>query len=181
MKKLWLFLFIVVFIWVNMASKVERLSYNLISSFNKIEVRSYNSMVVAKVKIDKKRKIALKQGFKILSDYIFSNNINMTAPVLQTFDDGWWIYFIMPKSYTLENLPKPLNPNIVLANFSFNKACVIKFSGIANDNKIKLKSLQLEKFMRNKYINVAKTYYAFFDPPWVLPLFRHNEIIAMIE
>lgn len=68
--------------------QIETPKYETQSSDGSIEIRQYQAMVVAEVTMTGDRKQAINQGFKVLADYIFGNNIaksniKMTAPVSQ--------------------------------------------------------------------------------------------------
>ena len=60
-------------------SNVEVPNYTILKSDEEIEIRRYEPMIIAQVSIESSRKETLNQGFKILADYIFGNNI----PVLR--------------------------------------------------------------------------------------------------
>ena len=70
----------------NIMSNVEQADYKLVRSKENIEIRDYSPMILAEVEVSAERKQAIKQGFRILADYIFGNNtsnkkIDMTAPL----------------------------------------------------------------------------------------------------
>lgn len=63
--------------------------YQVVSQQEQIEVREYDQMIVATTVVNSNREDATSDGFKVLADYIFGNNIvqeeiAMTAPVGQT-------------------------------------------------------------------------------------------------
>ena len=78
--------------------------------------------------------IGISDGFKQLADYIFGNNIlnkdihdcssnaevskiAMTAPVMQKPNNGnWTVHFVMPSEYSMTNIPKPNNKDVILKN-----------------------------------------------------------------
>ncbi len=67
-------------------SDVEQPDYKVVTSEENIEIRDYPPMILAEVEVSGERKQAISEGFKILADYIFGNNIlnkkmEMTAPV----------------------------------------------------------------------------------------------------
>ena len=109
-------------------SDVETLNYDIAATENNIEVRRYKPMIVAEVQINGRREDTISNGFRLLADYIFGNNIArrdiaMTAPVQQqSIGDDWQISFVMPAniqwkhypnqsmnmSQSKKSLPKPL-------------------------------------------------------------------------
>ena len=69
-------------------SNVETPKYEGTVLKDNIELRTYAPMIIASVEIKGNRKDAIGEGFRVLADYIFGNNvldqsISMTAPVQQ--------------------------------------------------------------------------------------------------
>ncbi len=115
-------------------SQVEQPKYAVLESEGNIEVRAYDPTIVAEVEVHGERMQALNQGFRLIADYIFGNNLSskkvamtapvtqeagekiaMTAPVTQDGNgDTWKVRFVMPAGYTLESLPKPGNQAVRL-------------------------------------------------------------------
>ncbi len=179
-------------------SNVEVPEFSLLSTHNNIEIREYNSMLIAEVEIVGEREEAIGQGFKILADFIFGNNIDnnkikmtapviqqpskkikMTAPVIQQpSDKGWKVSFVMPSSYSIDTLPKPINNKIAIKQIPENKMVVITFNGKNEEKNISKHEAKLMDFItKNNLKCVKNTIYAFYHPPWTLPIFRKNEIM----
>ena len=62
--------------------------YEVLQSYEKIELRLYEPFLVAEVECPGIRKEAIRSGFRILANYIFGNNIasaklRMSIPVTQ--------------------------------------------------------------------------------------------------
>ena len=69
-------------------SNVEQAKYEVVEAHGAIEIRDYAPMIVAEVDVTGEREPAIQQGFRMIADYIFGNNISaqkvaMTAPVIQ--------------------------------------------------------------------------------------------------
>ena len=183
-------------------SHVEQPNYQIISSDRNIEIRQYPPMIIAKVISQGERKAAINQGFKVLADYIFGNNIQnqslsmtavvtldksekiaMTAPVTQkSHGENWLTYFIMPKKYAFETLPRPNNAEVVLEEVSAKKMAVIRFSGTNTNPNILKHENQLISYLQEKRMQaLSLPAYAFYNPPWTLPFLRRNEVMIEIE
>lgn len=200
----------------------EEPTFKLIESYKNIEIRAYEPMIVAKVEVSGERGVAIKDGFRLIADYIFGNNqakepsktssekIPMTTPVIQQKNEkipmttpviqqqnqkipmttpvtqqgknnNWLVEFVMPKSYTLETLPKPNNPQVQLIEVPAYKAVVIRFSGMSSQTNLKKHLAELNDFVTNHKINVVgEPIYAFYNPPWTLPFLRRNEIMLKL-
>ena len=188
-------------LWGPIMSQVERPKYKVIMSKGSIEVRSYLPTIVAEVEVDGEREQAINQGFRLLADYIFGNNIKkdkiamtapvtqqssqkiaMTAPVTQqVVNDKWRVQFIMPSEYTLESLPSPVQPEVLIKKIPAKVYAAIKFNGNGDNQNITKHQSQLNKFLTDmKLLSKSEPMYAFYNPPWTLPAFRRNEVMIEI-
>lgn len=180
----------------------ETPDYKLIRSVGPIEIRGYAPMIVAEVEVAGERKKAIREGFKILADYIFGNNtsnkkmemttpvtnelsekIPMTAPVIQEQHmDKWKIRFVMPKKYNLQTLPKPNSEKVCLIPLPMRRIAAIRFSGLPDDKSIKRHTEELQAFLLTESIqSIGGPIFAFYNPPWTLPFLRRNEIFIEIR
>ena len=183
-------------------SNVETPSYKVIQSKGKIEIREFDPMVIAEVQVVGRRKDAISSGFKLLADYIFGNNISqenidttatiqqpasekiaMTAPVQQQLaNDSWLVSFVMPSEYNLEDLPKPKNVEVKLKNVPVKRFVTIQFSGTSSDATLAKHKKLLVEFIKTNSISVTGTSkYAFYNPPWTLPVMRRNEVMFEVQ
>lgn len=192
---------LVAILWGPIVSNVEQARYEIVESHGAIEIRDYAPMIVAEVIVAGQREKAIGDGFRMLADYIFGNNIPdqeiaMTAPVIQQpgekiamtapvtqqgGDSGWVVRFVMPAEYTLDTLPKPNNPNVMLEKIAGKRFAVIRFSGRAKGDSLEKHTKQLESFIQTGSFQVrSEPAYAFFNPPWTLPFLRRNEVMIEI-
>lgn len=188
----------------NTVSKVEQAPYKVTNKQTPFEYRQYPSLLVAEVEVHGERIQALNYGFRLLANYIFGENqveskIDMTAPVIsepknqkiamtapvgqsQTDNQNWTVRFYMPKIYTLENIPKPKDNRIKLAMTEPNQALTIVFSGRNTQNNMDRHSRKLRAFAQKNQLNlIGEPQYAFYNPPWTLPIWRRNEIMFTYE
>ena len=120
-------------------SRVEQAAYEVLRSEGPIEIRRYQPMVVAEVDVEGDRKPAISRGFRAIAGYIFGGNadarkVAMTAPVMQQrkplgATPTWFVRFVMPRAWTLETLPRPNDPNVVLKPIASESYAAITFSG----------------------------------------------------
>ena len=106
----------------------------------------------------------MSAGFRRLASYIFGQNtaaekLPMTAPVLQNNDKASYtnkgkklpmtapvisksdessfeVSFVLPASYSLDTVPKPIDPDIVLSETKIGKVAVLSFSGYVSERVI---------------------------------------------
>ena len=115
-----------------------------------------------------------------------SEQIAMTAPVvMQPESEGIWkMAFSMPSKYTMQNLPKPLDPEITLIEVPAKKFAVIRFSGsYDNLEKRRDKAEELSKWLstQTQYKKLSEPVFAGYDPPFTIPFLRRNEVLIEIS
>ena len=188
--------------WGPIVSNVEQAKYTVVESAGNFEIRDYEPMIVAETDVTGTRQSAIREGFRIIADYIFGNNlasrkiamtdlvtqqtnekIAMTAPVIQQGDGHTWqIRFVMPASYTMETLPKPKNMAVSLKETKGGRFAVIRFSGIPRHINLQCHTEKLQALIRARNLNATSPpIYAFYNPPWTLPPLRRNEILIELK
>jgi len=162
-------------------------TYQILESFGKIEIRSYEPFLVAEVECLGVRREAIRSGFRILASYIFGNNrsstkLPMSVPVTQQkTENGWKIRFMITSASDLEGLPDPNNCQIKLLKISNKKMAAIRFSGTVSEENLQKHTKKLQAFAHShKWILDEKPIYAFYNPPWTLPFLRRNEVLFEI-
>jgi len=193
MKKwiIWLLTGIVILaavLWGPLMSNVEQAKYDVIETHGSIEIREYTPMIVAEVSVSGDREKAISDGFRMIADYIFGNNISsqkvaMTAPVTQQGSKADWVVrFVMPSGYTMQMLPKANNPEVSLKEITGKRFAVIRFSGLAKSKSLEKHTKELKAFIQaQNLLAVSKATYAFFNPPWTLPFLRRNEVMIEVN
>jgi hypothetical protein len=183
-------------------SNLEKPGYKVIQTEQNIEIRQYEPMIIAEVEVDGKREDAIRDGFRLIADYIFGNNtvqrdIAMTAPVQQQESQkiamtapvqqqstgrSWQISFVMPSKYSMETLPEPKNDRVRLKEIMTKKFVVIKFSGTNSNENVTEHENQLMNYIEANQIKIIDSpKYAFYNAPWTLPFMRRNEVMIEIN
>ena len=160
----------------------ERQKYEVIQISDGIEIRRYLPYVAADVVINEDYDKAASMGFRPLANYIFSNNISMTAPVIveEKSPESWQVSFVMPHGSKLSEMPIPVN-NVKLRGEQEEICAAIKFNGNTSKNRIKkyeeklLSYLKVQNIQKSGQLRIAR-----FDPPWKPGIIRHNELIQPI-
>ena len=180
------------------ASAVEEPPYQVIVRDGDFEIRDYPALTVAETSVDADRSSAGNQGFRKLAGYIFGGNatkqsIEMTAPVIEAprgamvdqalgSSKGWTIRFVMPRALSLAILPKPDAEGIILREEPPTRYAVLRFSGLANDDAVAVKTAELERLLKARNLAAAgPPLVAQYNPPWTLPFMRRNEIMIPIR
>jgi len=179
-------------------SRVEQPEYEVTSAEGSFQLREYGSMILAQVEVEGAREAAISEGFRLIAAYIFGANepeakismtapvqqqakriIEMTTPVTQQAKEGiWTVSFVMPKDWTIETLPAPKDERVKLTPVPSKRMVVIRFSGTADDKLIATKTAELTKYAADHDLSITgEPVFAFYNPPWTLPLLRRNEIM----
>ena len=180
------------FIFSGIAVATEEPKFSLLEKDQSFELRLYEPKIIAEVEVDGDMSAASRKGFRQIADFIFGNNtaqsgksekISMTAPVgVQQSEKGWKVSFVMPSQYTLETLPKPNNPQILIKQLPAKQFALIRFSGLVDEEKMQAKSAELNQWITMKKLNpVGTPELARYNPPWTLPFLRRNELMVEVE
>lgn len=175
------------------ADHAEEPDYEAVRKDGEIEVRDYDSMIVAETVKGGYHEKARRAGFETLYDYIRASNrsgkkIAMTTPVLQQLSEGegrskgWAIRFIMPKKYTKASLPAPENDEVTVEEVPARRMAVVSFSGSFTASLASKKLMALYNYLADEGLKQkGDPVYAFYNPPWVPGFMRRNEILIEIE
>jgi len=195
-----------ILLFANFAMAIEDPKFKLVEKSGNFELRLYAPRVVAETLVDGSLNDASGVGFRRIADYNFGNNtsqkggsekismtapvgmapkaasekISMTAPVAMQQSSGQWrMYFVMPSQYTLSTLPTPNNPAVTLRELPETRMAVLRFSGLAGEEKTATKTAELIAWLKSKNITPTGTpELARYNPPWTLPFLRRNEVMV---
>jgi effector-binding domain-containing protein len=170
------------------SSRVEKAEYSVLESRAGYEVRLYPAHIVAQTTVKGSYKEALNGGFRIIAGYIFGGNtkkesIAMTAPVMATVeDDSHTIAFGMPRSYTLDTLPKPNDSRVEIVTIPEKKMAVMRFSWFRTDARVQSKKGELLDVLKKDSVSIiGEPQYAGYNAPWTPPWMTRNEVIVEIK
>lgn len=167
------------------SNSTEQRPYSIEKKYDGFEVRQYLPATLASVNKPGHMMESSNSGFRDLAGYIFGANkseqkIAMTAPVIMQIGEGTGttteMSFVMPATYSLENLPVPEGENIRLHHESGYRMAVLRFGGYASNEDIAEKSDQLRQFLLQEKIAFRdKVIYMGYNPPFQL-INRRNEV-----
>jgi effector-binding domain-containing protein len=108
--------------------------------------------------------------------------ISMTAPVSQQSVQGKWaVSFMMPTSYTMENLPTPDAPIINLRQVPARRVAAIRYSGTWSEKNFLDNKEKLEKWIRENGFEISgEPVWARYNPPFTPWFLRRNEILIPV-
>lgn len=166
--------------------ETEKQKYRVVHSEKEYEIRFYPSALLATVYSDANtyRDLAYP-GFRKLAGYIFGGNesdtkISMTSPVHMDMDSAS-MSFVMPSSFSEENLPMPDDPGVKIERTDDVYVAAIRFGGYASDKDIRKYSEKLKLLLDERGIRWYGNFrYLGYNPPFQ-PFGRRNEIIVNVE
>jgi hypothetical protein len=169
------------------SNRIEQHPYIVLESFEAFEIRQYAPALFSSVTMNADSyESTSSSGFRVLAGYIFGGNeanksIAMTTPVRMEIGDSSKMSFMVPKEYSLENLPKPNNNKIYFEKDSEKIMAAISFGGWANDEKIKTHQDQLAALLaENGFKHKGNFAYLGYNPPYQI-LNRKNEVVVELD
>lgn len=180
----------------------EEAEYTTVLTEDDFEVRTYQPHILAEISIEGKFDGAGSKAFGRLFKYISGNNtsrqsIEMTAPVTQEpqsekiqmtspvaqqqAGDSWAVSFMMPAASSMETLPVPNDPNIVLRQVPARHMAALRYSGTWSEKNYASHKDRLDAWIQGKGFTVTgEAVWARYDPPFKPWFLRRNEILIPI-
>jgi hypothetical protein len=162
-------------------SRYETAPYKVLVKEDNFELRQYDSYYTAAVD---EKSLNGSSGFSQIFDYISGSNdeskkISMTTPVFNEMGkDSVSTEFVMPGSFSEETLPEPENKKIRIKRNESRLAASVTFSGNVSDSKIRDYEKKLLEWVSKKDITpVGNFYLARYNPPFIPPFLRRNEVL----
>jgi effector-binding domain-containing protein len=186
------------------AAAIEKPEYKVVFVDGAVEYRLYQSFIVAETEIIglESWKDASNEGFRRLFKYITGDNngeekIAMTAPVQQskiqaedvvfnqaeplTTKSGWKVGFMLPSSYSIVDAPMPEDERIEIRTVPEKLVAAIRYSGRwTTRNFDKYESRLMAALMEENIEILGESETAFYNPPFVPPFMRRNEILVEV-
>jgi hypothetical protein len=172
----------------DMGAKTEEQPYKVVLKKEKFEIRYYPEAIFATVKSPgESYRSGSSTQFRRLAGFIFGGNsesrqIPMTAPVyMEKTEGGSTMHFVMPKAYSLENLPRPLDSGIEIAKSEPAYYAAYAFGGFAGEEKILKAEAELRELLRQSGIKTTGNFkYLGYNAPYEV-FNRRNEIVVAVE
>jgi SOUL heme-binding protein len=175
----------------------EEPDYRALETDGDHQIRDYPALTVAETVVEGPRKDALKEGYRILSDYLGAKSregekLAFAVPVIQDggdpmasdpplFDDdlegaAWRTRFVMPLEFSRDELPQPPQ-GVELVELPARRVAVVSFSGTANDRTLAQQEDRLRGWLakRGEKSN-AEPEFAFYNSPIIPGPLRRNEV-----
>jgi len=170
-------------------SMTEQQKYRVLQSRGNFELREYADCVVADVVVTGNADRASNEAFRPLFKYISGANrsadsLSMTAPVIQEAagDERWTVSFVLPEHHTGDAYPTPTDPKVSLRQVPQELAAALRWSGRWTSHNVAERTQELEQAIEREGWQVTgESRWARFDPPWMPPFARRNEIVIPVK
>jgi hypothetical protein len=178
---------------------VEEAEYQLVLSEGDMEVREYAPSIVAETVVEGDFEDAGNKALRLVFQYIDGNNragdkIAMTAPVTQgrrgekiamtapvsqrVAKTGWAVSFMMPADYTMDTIPAPLDPRVVIREILAYRAAVVRYPGCWSERNYSENLERLRQWAAEQHLTVTgDPVWARYDAPFIPWFLRRNEIL----
>ncbi len=193
-KTMWVVALLIVIIGTSLAvvsfksGDIETPDYKVIKTLGNVEIRQYPKMVVAQTSLTNRSfENQGSNGFRTIAGYIFGGNegsqkIAMTTPVVMRMGDSSTMYFVMPKQYAKNDLPKPNSNNVRILEEAEKTLAVIAYGGFSSDEKIEKHRMKLENTLLENNIKTKGAFmYMGYNAPWDLVNRRNEVAIEVVE
>ena len=172
--------------FTGIAQAIESLSFDVLETYDDVEIRQYAPHLLATVRVDGKFDEAGSQAFRPLFNYINGDNrsdakIAMTAPVLQQPDKrqgSWLISFVMPGGFEIDSLPVPTSEIVQVSEQPSMRVAALEYRGGWSQSRYAEHELKLRSALSNMTLTACgNPRWARHDPPFMPWFLRKNEIL----
>jgi hypothetical protein len=170
---------------------VEKVEYQVLAEFGRVEIRNYPEVLLAAVEGYEDN-----TAFGFLFDYIQGNNrsrkkIAMTAPVISSekipmtapvISKTNYFAFAMPSAFNRDTLPLPNDGRIRIEVIPPRILGVLRFSGRTPERRIRTYEKRLAKELEDNGIRSRGAPFLMrYDPPFIPGVFRRNETAVEVD
>ena len=160
----------------------EEVEFDIIHKTKIYEIRKYPERLVAQA-INNKDNTTFRKLFNYIAGANNSSKkIEMTTPVTQTKKNNVsFMQFYLPSKFNMKTTPIPSSSDVKITLMKEGYFAVMKYSGRSSDkNFTKYSKILYEKLLEDKILIKGFAIKATYNPPWILPLFRRNEVMFNI-
>ena len=199
---------LVLLLAIQPAMAIEEPAFETLVTADDYEIRRYEPYIVAEVDIDGDMKRSGNDAFRILAAYIFGKNepgekmamtapvttrpagegqrMNMTAPVLsgptEDASETYTYAFVMESRFSMDSLPKPIDPRIRLVEIPAKHVAARRYSGSWSEkNFLKNKDALLAALQDDGVVLSGEPWLARYNSPFTPWFLRRNEVLVEIE
>jgi hypothetical protein len=173
----------------------ESTSYEVLETFDGVEIRRYSTIILAKVS-----GLSDDMAFRILFRYITGENkvrqdIAMTVPVISTgptyqriamtrpvLSDEESFSFVVPSFYSITTVPQPVDERVRMVEVKPRKLAVLRFSGRMHQEAIEAKEAELLRAVSGRGLKTrGGAFLMRYNGPGTPGFLRRNEVAIEID
>jgi len=181
---------------------IEQTKYAVVSTENEFEIRDYEPHILAESIVVGALDYAANAAFYSLFQFISGDNlpcaeleksmpisqkdmnkrIQMTSPIwLRAGIGNWAVRFMMPASYTLENLPQPMNFRVTLCKVPAQRMATVRYSSFWAEKSYLKNKITLESWIKKVGLTtMGDPIWARYNQPFMPWFWRRNEVLIPI-
>jgi hypothetical protein len=168
---------------------VEESIFHVKKDDGAFQLRVYEAKKSVAIVVDESFQKAMSFAFYRLFDFISGRNskkikIAMTTPVeMQRYKSALWkVSFNLPASFTTTQDLEPEDPELSMDLIPKKEMAVVRFSGFCTEKKVEKMTKSLKEYIaKHSWLEKGEPIIARYDPPWILPWFRRNEILIEVQ
>jgi hypothetical protein len=175
---------------------VQSVKYEVTSKLDKVEIRRYPKIVIAKVPNSESDNFGLlfrfisgnnrqKEKIKMTAPVVSqdaSQEIKMTTPVLSEFSSQGYMAFVMPSEFSLETTPLPIDSRVKIEEIPSRLVGVLRFSGSWSEAQFEEKTRELlQELADAKVTTRGSVFTMLYNPPFTPGFLRRNEVAIEVE
>jgi len=166
----------------------EQPDYSVVAERDGYEIRRYGSYLAAETIVRGDFDSTGNVAFRRLAGFIFGRNsdelrMSMTVPVTreQSGPDEYRYRFVMEKSYSESDLPRPIDGSVEIVRVHEDHFAVARYRGRRNERRYRQVEMDLLQILRRDGIKVAgASVSAVYNGPLTPPVLRRNEVLVPI-
>ena len=150
----------------------QRIKYDLLSKNNNIEIRKYSKSIIVELDVKSNLKKSFSEGTYVIGGFLqgrnsafkkieptmlpifATKNINDTLSI-DTNSEGWKVFFFIPETYQVNDVPQSENKDIRITHFKESKIVAIKIKSLDRE-EINKKLGALKIFLSNQNLAAKK-------------------------
>lgn len=182
---------------------IEKPTYQVLKKEGRFELRLYDPYITSQVKIKAENyRDAASRGFSPLANYIFGGNrtrnkismtspvtaepagekIAMTAPVAVSGSGTYTVSFVVPKKFTIDTLPVPVDDRVTFKEHPQRKVAAVRFSGFFQQPNFDKHIRKLRDWMEKEgFHEKGEPVVAGYTPPITPWFLKHNEVLIEVD
>ena len=166
----------------------ETAEHRVLVDTSPFQLREYSTLQLVTTPMERGDAEQDGSSFGRLFRYISGDNesgqaISMTTPVFMSGEgDTGRMSFVVPREVAANGAPAATHPDIELETMAPGRFAAIRFSGRATPEALSAARRQLENWIDERgWQRTGSAIVAGYDPPFIPPPFRRNEVLYRIK